>query len=200
MNILVACFSQTGNTAKIARAIYEAVSSRGHEVYLREIGEVTAECLNDYDLVYLGSACHDTDLAKPVKQILERVASLPPFKLAGFATHATQMPEDGERARELYERWAGNCIRTFHQVSEEKQIAFLGYFHCQGAPSPPIEAFIHNTIVTDQDEWEMYIEEVRKHPTEKDLQKAREFSYQVLTKCKGDSRNNYQTTRKQKIR
>jgi flavodoxin I len=162
MKILITHFSQTGNTAKVARAIHEAVSSRGHEGDLREIGEVTAESLNEYDLVYLGSACHDTDLAKPVKRLLEEIGGLPPFKLAGFATHA------------------GNCIRTFHRVSEEKQIAFLGYFHCQGAPSPPIETFIHNTILTDDGQWETYIGEVREHPNKEDLQEAREFARQVL--------------------
>lgn len=180
MKILIAHFSQTGNTAEVARAICEAVSSRGHEVYLREIDEVTAESLSDYDLVYLGSTCHNSDLATPATRLLEEVGGSPPFKLAGFCTHATQMPEDGERARELYERWAGNCIRTFHRVSEEKQIDFLGYFHCQGAPSPPIEAFIHNTILTDDDEWETYIAEVREHPNAEDLQKASEFAWQVL--------------------
>jgi hypothetical protein len=159
------------------------MSSQGHEVHLKELGEITAESLNKYDLVYLGSACHDADLAKPAKRLLEEVASSPPFKLAGFCTHATRMPEDGERARELYERWAGLCIQTFHRVSEEKQIPFLGYFHCQGIPSPPIEAFIHNTILTDEDEWETYIEEVSKQPTEEDLEKAKEFVRQVLAKC-----------------
>jgi hypothetical protein len=65
-------------------------------------------------------------------------------------------------------------------VSEEKQIAFLGYFHCQGAPSPPIETFIHNTILTDDGQWETYIGEVREHPNKEDLQEAREFARQVL--------------------
>ncbi len=182
MNTLIAYFSQTGNTAKVARAIYEEALSQGHEVHLKKIAEITSNSLDAYDLVFLGSACHDSDLAQPIKRVLEGIASLPPFKLAGFATHATQMPEGGEREQELYERWAGNCIRTFHRVSEEKQFAFLGYFHCQGVPSPPIEAFIHNTIVTDEDEWEMYIERVRMQPNKEDLQKASEFARQVLIK------------------
>ena len=134
-------------------------------------------------MVFLGSTCHSTDLAQPVKRLLEEVDDAPPFKLAGFVTHATHMPEGGEGARGLYERWAANCPRTFDRVSEEKQIAFLGYFHCQGAPSPPIEAFIHNTIVTDDQEWATYIVEVRKHPTEADLQAAREFAQQILDAC-----------------
>jgi flavodoxin len=185
VDILTAYFSQTGNTAEIAQAIHEAVSSQADKAHLKEINEVTPESLNAYDLVYLGSACHDADLAKPVKRVLQGISNSPPFKLAGFVTHATLMPENNERAKELYERWAGNCIRTFDQVSEEKQVVFLGYFHCQGVPSPPIEAFIHHTIVTEDDEWETYVEEVRKHPSEQDLEKAKEFALQVLAEYRG---------------
>jgi flavodoxin len=180
MKVLITYFSQTGNTAQVARAIQAEVSSREHAVEVREIGEVTAKDLNDYGLVYLGSACHDTDLARPVVRLLESVGDSPAFKLAGFCTHATYMPEGGERARELYETWAGNCVRTLRQVSEDKQIAFLGYFHCLGAPSLPIEAFIHNTIVTDEREWATYIASVRDHPDQVDLERARAFAGQVL--------------------
>ena len=183
MRILVAYLSQTGNTEQVARAIGEAVSSRGHQVDLRAAGEIAAQALNRYDLVYLGSACHDTDLARPVQRLLAEIDDSPPFRLAGFVTHATQMPDQEGRARELYDRWAGNCVRTFRRASAGKQIPFLGYFHCQGAPSPPIEAFIHHTILTDRDEWETYLAQVRAHPTEEDLQRAREYARQVLDSC-----------------
>ena len=56
----------------------------------------------------------------------------------------------------------------------------MGYFGCQGAPSPPIEQFIHSAIVTDEDEWQAYVREVRKHPDEDDLRRARAFARQVL--------------------
>jgi len=83
----------------------------------------------------------------------------------------------------MYEEWAGQCIVSFNRASQEKGIDFLGYLDCQRAPSPSIEEFIHNTIVTDEDEWETYIEQVRKHPNKEDLQQAREFAQQVLAKC-----------------
>ena len=104
MKVLIIYFSQTGNTAQIARAIQDEVSSRGHKAYLREIGEVTPEKLDDFDLIYLGSACHDTDLVRPAKRLLGDTRESPTFKLAGFVTHATQMPEDGERGQDLYEK------------------------------------------------------------------------------------------------
>jgi flavodoxin len=116
MNILIAHFSQTGNTAKVAQAIYEETLSQGHKVDLKKIAEITSNSLDAYDLVFLGSACHDTDLARPVKRVLEGIASSPPFKLAGFVTHATYTPEGGKREREVYDRLLLFC-RT--QVANE---------------------------------------------------------------------------------
>jgi hypothetical protein len=171
---------------RIARAIEREVADRGHEVELKEVGEVAVEGLNDYDLVFLGAACHDSDLAQPAKQFLNAIASAsaiadaPSFKLAGFVTHATRMPEQGERWQALYERWAGACLPTFQRTCEQKQIPLLGFFHCQGAPSAPIEAFIHNTIVTDEREWAVYSAEARTHPDSDDLANARAFARQTL--------------------
>jgi flavodoxin len=180
MNILVAYFTQTGNTEKIAEAIYGEILSQGHDADLKRVEELVPDRLNDYDLVFLGSACHDTDLAKPVKRLLEKIATAPSFKLAGFVTHATYTPEGGDRQREVHEAWAGRCSQSYERVSRAKGIQWCGYFGCQGAPSAPIEAFIHQEIVTDAEEWEVYVAEVRQHPNEADKEKAREFTRGVL--------------------
>jgi flavodoxin I len=134
MKILVAFFSETGNTEKVARAIHEEVLSKGYEAYLKRVEEITSDRLNDYDLIFLGSACHSRDLAQPVKQILEDISSSPRYKLAGFVTHATYTSEGDERKRELYLQWASKCIESFERTSKEKEIDFLGFFNCQGAP------------------------------------------------------------------
>jgi flavodoxin len=180
MKVLIAYYSETGNTAKVARAIGEEIQRQGYEVHLQDLGEIAPNALTAYDLIVLGSACHDADLARPVKEFLDQIPASPSFKLAGFATHASHTPEGGERQRELHERWASGCQRSFRQASQEKGITFLGYFGCQGAPSPPIEQFIHRTIVTDEDEWAVYVDEARKHPDEDDLRKATEFARAVV--------------------
>jgi flavodoxin len=180
MNILIAYYSETGNTAQVAQAIANETASQGHEVCLREVRAITADTLSAYDLIFLGSACHDADLATSVKQILDQIPRSPSFKLAGFATHASRTPEGRESQRELYERWASGCQRSFRQASHEKGIVLLGYFGCQGAPSPAIERFIHRTIVTDEDEWKVYVDEARKHPDKEDLRKAKGFARKVM--------------------
>ena len=110
MNVLIAYYSETGNTAQVARAICDAVASQGHAVDLEALSEVTAEALSDYDLVYLGSPCHDADLARPAKRLLQEMGASPPFALAGFCTHATHMPGEGKDARALLQHDARKTV------------------------------------------------------------------------------------------
>jgi len=184
MKILIVYFTQTKNTEKVARGIFDELSISGHEVHMEEIYGVTPDVLDDYDLIFVGSACHDADIAEPVKLLLEGLSDSPPFKLAGFVTHATYKEEGDERERAIYERWAGKCIKSFHQISREKNVEFLGFFNCQGKPTPEIAEFIHQVIVTEEDDWTEYIEEVNKHPNEDDIQKAKAFARNVVADYK----------------
>jgi flavodoxin len=179
MKILVAYYSETGNTEKVARAIHNEVAG-GHDTRLCTVREITAEDVASYEVVFLGAPCHDSDLARPLKRVLESLPESPEFKLAGFFTHATYSLGAGPRSEELYEKWAGRCHRTFETVCQEKRIMFLGYFNCMGVPSPPITEFIHNVIITDEDEWRTYLPKIQMHPTEEDLRNARAFARKAL--------------------
>ena len=131
--ILVAYFSQTGNTEKVARAIYDEVASSGHDAQLKNVTGLTAAHLAEYDLVFLGSACHSADLATPVLEILGGIPPDSRLRLAGFATHSSPRPGGSESDQEMYERWASGCLRSFEKTSQETRLEFLGYFGCQGA-------------------------------------------------------------------
>lgn len=182
MKILIGYFSETGNTKRIAEAIGEEARAAGHEVDIKATAEITASQMDGYAVVFLGSTCHSADVAAPIRRILEGIPEGSKFKLAGFVTHSTTMPEDGASQKKMYERWAGKCPVTFETVSKERGIDFIGYFHCQGAPSPQIEDFIRNNVpaVTQGDG---YFEDARKHPTPQDIEAAKTFTRDTLAKC-----------------
>lgn len=180
MKILVTYFSQTGNTEKIAGAIHE-VSSKNHESTLKRLKKVKIEELNDFNLIFIGSPCHDSDLAKPALRFLKKIPDSPKYAIAGFYTHSTYLPEGDERILKLSEKWSGRCSKTFEELKKEKNVNFRGYFRCQGIPSPPIEQFIHETIINDDEEWTEFIEEVKKHPTENDFEDAKKFAQDILS-------------------
>jgi flavodoxin len=181
MKILVAYYSETGNTKQVAQAMYGAAST-DHEVTMSRIKEVKVDELTDYDLLILGSCCHDADLARPFKYFLDILPQNPPFKLAGFFTHATFTPEHTKRRKQLFARWAGRCGPTFEHMCQEKKIDFLGYFHCMGAASEPIEAFIRREIITSDEEWKEYQPDLITHPNSKDLDDAKRFIFQTIEK------------------
>ena len=182
MKILVAYYSETGNTQKIAEAIHEAASANA-SVELSKIQDVSADSLSNYDVLFLGSCCHDSDLARPFKRFLEDLPQNPGFKLAGFFTHATFTPDQTSRREELFKQWAGRCGPTFERVCHEKEIAFLGYFHCMGAPSKPIEVFIRREIITSDEEWKDYLPEVLAHPNLQDFKNAQEFVQRIISEA-----------------
>lgn len=182
MKILVTYFSKTNNTKIIAEAIHE-ITSLNNDSTLKNFKDLKPNELANYDLVFLGSACHHSNLAKPVLKFIRKLPEFPALKLAGFITHSTYPPEGSERHAELFERWAGRCKQTFEQLNNEKKIDYKGYYRCMGKPSKPIEMFVHKQIITDDDEWEEYILEVVKHPNEEDIENAKAFAKEILSKC-----------------
>ncbi|MCK5265236.1 MAG: flavodoxin domain-containing protein [Candidatus Thorarchaeota archaeon] len=181
MKSLVTYFTQTNNTKMIAEAIFEVISPHG-EAQIDTVRKVDLESLNEYDVVFVGAPCHDSDLAPPVKGFLGKLPKSPKFKLVGFFTHSTNMPDGTERNQELYDQWAGRCIPTFENACKDKNIELLGYFHCQGKASEPIEGFIRQQIITDDDEWAIYLPELRKHPNSNDIENAKKFAQEILDK------------------
>jgi flavodoxin len=191
MKTLIAYYSETGNTEMVANSIYDEVQVQEHYAQIKRIDEIPVKDFEGFDLIFLGSACHDSDLTIPMLKVLDQIPQAPTLKLAGFATHATFTPEGGEWERRLYEQWAGGCYTRFGQTSKEKGIDFLGYFSCQGAASPPIESFIKDEIFSNNpDRWDEYVTELRKHPNETDCSNAREFARKVLARYEMETKEN----------
>jgi flavodoxin len=113
MKVLVAYLSKTGNTKKVADAIYSAIPEQKE---IRKIEEV--ESLEGFDLSFLGFPIHSYGPDKHAKAHLERLAK--GRNVALFITHMAP-----ESASELPE-W----LQKFKVAALGANI--VGVFDCQG--------------------------------------------------------------------
>jgi flavodoxin len=113
MKVLVVYYSQTGNTKKIAQAIFEEIRT---EKCLKELREVRN--LEGYELAFVGFPIHYGGPAKQAKSFLEKHSQ--GKKIAMFVTHATH-----EKSKAL-RKWLTKC------KSAATDAELLGLFNCQG--------------------------------------------------------------------
>jgi flavodoxin len=169
----VTYYSDTGNTEKVAKAIFEEVSKKNN-ADLKKVKETKVEDLGQYDIVFLGSPCHAFDLSSPVKRLIAALPNAPKYKLAGFITHMSPLSE----SHQGHDR----CFTSFQKASAEKKLGFMGVFDCQGVPAPQVREFVKKGMNVPDAEWEEHVKEMEKHPGSEDLEKAKEFARQVLLK------------------
>jgi flavodoxin len=113
MKALIAYFSETGNTKKVAEAIYEEIQC---EKEIKQISEI--DNVNDYDLIFVGFPIQAFGPAQRGKEFLENQCQNK--KVALFMTHA--VPEDFESLPQ----WVAACRESAAGAD------VVGVFDCQG--------------------------------------------------------------------
>lgn len=114
MKTLVTYMSQTGNTKKVAEAIFEEVQG---EKELKELSEVSS--LDGYDLTFVGFPMQAFGPAQAAKDFLQKCCG--GKQIALFTTHGV-----GEDFEEL-PGWIENCKQAASGAT------VFGMFVCQGA-------------------------------------------------------------------
>jgi len=69
--VLVAYYSRTGNTEKMAKFVAEGAESAGADVTLKKIADVSADELLNYDAIIIGSPTYYGLMAAEVKQLFD---------------------------------------------------------------------------------------------------------------------------------
>lgn len=112
--VLVAYMTSTGNTKKIAEAIYGELSG---EKEIKPIGEV--QDIGGYDFAFLGFPTHGYGPDKKTRNTIERLCTKG-RKVALFVTHGA--PENEPEVPE----W----MAKFKQAAANSEL--VGFFDCQG--------------------------------------------------------------------
>lgn len=171
MKVLVAYFSQTGNTGKIAQAIYQEVS-QANDAEIKKLGDVDPESLSEYACVFVGSPIHAGKIAKEVADVLETIPSASTIKLAGFITHAAS----------AYPRQTiDDMSAPFEKACKDKGLTYKGCFNCQGYLADFMHEAVQKMQKADDDAWAEKIKQMTGHPNAEDEEKAKAFARSVLS-------------------
>jgi flavodoxin len=166
MKTLVAYMSQTGNTKKVAEAIYGAITE---EKEIKELGDV--DSLNEYDFAFVGFPIHAFGPAEPAKKFLETHAA--GKKIALFITHAA--PEESEEVK--------GWLKTCEEAASRSDV--LNMFDCQGELAPSIMDML---LQSDDPNIRAFGElgpMTKGQPDEARLERARAFARETMEKAKG---------------
>ena len=161
MKVLVAYMSQSGNTKKVAEAIFEEIQA---EKGLKELSEI--EALEGYDLYFVGFPIQGYGPANQVKVFLEQHAA--GKDLALFVTHAS--PEDGD----LLPEWLAACRDAAVGAN------IVGMFNCQGELAQAVADFMKSSGDPQLAAWAEERPDTIGQPDAARLERARVFAREVM--------------------
>ena len=168
MKILVAYFSKTGNTEKVAQSIKNGLE--GQEVDLKPIKDVDSSNLNNYDLIFLGSGIYASRVNKSLSNLVNAAQNLPQ-NFVFFCTHASvKSYQDG--------------FKLVKRTLKEKNSNIIGEFDCMGEnigiPETTIKSMLDKLPPEKRKEAEEYQKRLKGRPNEEDLENARRFAQSII--------------------
>jgi flavodoxin len=159
-NTLVAYFSLSGNTQKVAATIF---ASLPEPRTMRPIAEV--QDMDEYDLIFIGFPVHSHSVPIQVEKFLRGIPK--GKKIALFSTHGSHT---GSRlSREAIE----------HAVVVSSQARLISTFSCRGKVSTHALETLSRS--PEHEAWTEMAASARTHPNEHDLEDAANFARWVLT-------------------
>ncbi|MFB0565943.1 MAG: flavodoxin family protein [Candidatus Aminicenantaceae bacterium] len=157
---LVTYFSQTGNTRKIAEAIF---SSLENDKEIKPVEEV--HDLGKYGLIFIGFPVHSHSVPLKIQNFIKNIQEHQ--KIAFFSTHGSLT---GSRlSREAIE----------HAVILASKAKVLGTFSCRGKVSMKALEILRRS--PEHKAWADMAVSASFHPDEDDLEDARAFASWIKT-------------------
>lgn len=158
--ILVTYISWTGNTKKVAGAIFEVLEG---DKTIKTMDE--AQILDEYNLIFIGFPVHSHSVPFKTEELIKRIP--PGKKIALFSTHGSLT---GSRlSREALE----------HASILASSSKILGTFTCRGKVS--LQALEVLSKSPEHKAWAEMAASTQTHPDEHDLDDARSFAKWITT-------------------
>jgi flavodoxin len=166
MRYLVTYYTKTGNTRKVAEAIYESLPD---DKQIMPIDKV--ETLSGFDLVFVGFPVMQFGPPPVIKDFIKTFGE--ETKTALFITHAIPLQSDDPMQQAMLERELGKC-RSWFSKSE------IGLFHCQGELAAETADELIASNVPMLAEFARLRRQTIGHPDQYELDEARAFARKLL--------------------
>lgn len=163
MKTLVTYISQTGNTQKVALAIYDEIPA---EKELHPFSEVRST--DDFDLLFVGFPIQVMNPIREARTFLRNHAR--GKRTALFITHAAD-----EKSRFL-RIWLKKCERAAAQAE------LVGVFHCRGEMTKDIAEMLVTSDNPDLQAFGKRYHETIGQPSPDRLERARAFAREIIEK------------------
>jgi len=161
MKALVTYFSHSGNTEKVARAIYEVINTDKDITDIKEVKSV-----EKYDVIFCGFPVRSHGIPAVAEGFIK---SLPPGKkLAIFTTHGSL--RGGQLAVTAIEQAVSLAMNT----------KVIGTFGCRGK----VEQRIIDDLMSQPEHraWAQEAQSADSHPDSSDLEDAKDFAIKMMAK------------------
>jgi flavodoxin len=164
MKVLVVYLSRTGNTKKVAQAIFKEIKAKKE---LKEFSQVNG--LDGYDLIFVGFPIEGFGPAKEAAGFLEKYAT--GKNIALFITHAAI--EDSPNLTP----WLSKCKAAADKAN------LKGMFNCQGELSEEIAEYMLNSKDEKLIAWAKNRPLTVGQPDSVRLQRACDWSKKIMKSC-----------------
>ena len=164
MKALVAYYSQTGNTEKVAKAVYDGINLPGKDIIsIKEAGTVEG-----YEVIFCGFPVQAHSVPEKVESFLKKIPA--GKKIAIFATHGSL-------------RGGHLAITAFYKaLSLTSRQTVLGTFGCRGkVKSDIIDALLNKA---EHREWALEAQSAIGHPDDADLEDAKDWADAMIAKAR----------------
>lgn len=153
-SVLLATFSQTGNTRRVAEAIARGLEAKAHKVRVVDLLKASPEEAADYPILGIGTPVFYYKEPEPVRRFI------------------AALPRAGRKAAFTFITHGGNPVNTLRRM--QKQLAARGYtvvnsFSCTGYDTYPMFFRVFR-------EW--------GHPSESELAEAQDFGERLAGECR----------------
>ncbi len=162
MKILVTYWSQTGNTKRVAEAVFEALPGEKTILPMNQVASA-----NGFDLILAGFPVMQFGPPPAAGEFIRKYTA--GRKTALFVTHAMPVHSNDSRQQALLEKVLARC-RAAASASE-----VVGFFHCQGELSETTAAGLLDSDIPELRRFAFMRPLTLGHPRREALEQAAVF-------------------------